>query len=1301
MQHEGQDTTVLVDLTSQPFAIKAASADSAKVADNALAIVGIQVATQNITSHNVLSYDENLDQWVPSLVTPEMVDFKELPIPDETLTNEVTGTLGSMKVSRLLGKKLVTAERNGDAIPTGAILMYSPDIDSYNGAFHPSSGNPDPNDVLQWNSDVGVWEPAAFQFSKMVDINHNKSITVANNVFFYNTQTGSYEFASIGVNRLSDVNIDSESLANDQQLVWENSAWVNKTIETVESLNDLSNVSTDPGNGNGTLLRYSNGLWRNGQVQATDVQDASITNAKIANNAIDASKIVAASITTTELAQNAVRGYNIQSNTISGDKVKDDAITESKISDGSISNTKLKTDAVSRSKIADDAVGETELMDSAVTTSKLDAAAVTTAKIADSTITVAKMAADSVGETQLINSSVTSAKILNGAIQNEDISPDTKISASKLGISAGLGVDINAAGAISIPQPVATSSSPEFAGLTVGNVTAGSISATTISGDGSGLTGVQATSLAALTNIDNVSAANRADGGGIQDGDILTYSTNSTSWVVNQNKLVDQSDVNISADPDNKYLYFDGSKWIDRDITSDVMSNFSYNYGITWFTNNSNLEFHKASGHNYLTISSPSSGEQGLAFLSPDTQDSWLVYKGYGNDEGKLKFQFQNFSDNSSSVPMVFTKAGNVGIGTSAPSEKLEVNGNVKITGDIAGASDLSVGGKVGVGTTDPAQMLHIDTTTNHDGILLSSKGSQNDNPSITFSTGPVSSTGVEAMKLIYNRGENAMIFQKAKTNGQYGGSSIMAIKRDGNVGIGTNQPTQKLDVAGTVKATAFVGDGSGLTNIVSTVASLTDVSLSNTSDNQVLQYDADNNVWVNEDLPAGQWSTATNGINYDGGNVGIGTTAPTSELHINGGNAGSGAFEGYVMELGAGGGSNRGWVGMKFNMRDSDFGNGGSGAKAAIIAKDYAGSNNRASLIFATNNDENSDDVGIEDARMVIREDGKVGIGTSDPGAKLHVKRSSSESALRVSATEAGKYLELDYNQVAAHGEPLYLNYASNSNVILAQGGGNVGIGTTTPGAALDVSGNMMISGDIDAGGKVLFSNVYPTEADLPNASTYHGMFAHVHATGKAYFSHSGSWHALQTEGGSSTSLNVDGLARATSMFLGATNATPTTNADVKLHVDGDAQVDGAIYISGGADLAEGFHIVASEKVEPGTVVSIDPNNIGKLVVTNEANDTKVAGVVSGGNGIKAGLIMTQTGTLADGEYPIALTGRVWVKCTNENGTIGVGDLLTTAATAGHAMKADGSKSQGAILGKAMSPCTKKGMVLTLISLQ
>jgi len=35
----------------------------------------------------------------------------------------------------------------------------------------------------------------------------------------------------------------------------------------------------------------------------------------------------------------------------------------------------------------------------------------------------------------------------------------------------------------------------------------------------------------------------------------------------------------------------------------------------------------------------------------------------------------------------------------------------------------------------------------------------------------------------------------------------------------------------------------------------------------------------------------------------------------------------------------------------------------------------------------------------------------------------------------------------------------------------------------------------------------LYSTYADLPSASTYHGAFAHVHATGKAYFAHAGNW--------------------------------------------------------------------------------------------------------------------------------------------------------------------------------------------------
>ena len=51
----------------------------------------------------------------------------------------------------------------------------------------------------------------------------------------------------------------------------------------------------------------------------------------------------------------------------------------------------------------------------------------------------------------------------------------------------------------------------------------------------------------------------------------------------------------------------------------------------------------------------------------------------------------------------------------------------------------------------------------------------------------------------------------------------------------------------------------------------------------------------------------------------------------------------------------------------------------------------------------------------------------------------------------------------------------------------------------------------DINFGSKrILYSNLYSQTSDLPSASTYHGMFAHVHGTGKGYFAHGGAWVAL-----------------------------------------------------------------------------------------------------------------------------------------------------------------------------------------------
>ena len=57
----------------------------------------------------------------------------------------------------------------------------------------------------------------------------------------------------------------------------------------------------------------------------------------------------------------------------------------------------------------------------------------------------------------------------------------------------------------------------------------------------------------------------------------------------------------------------------------------------------------------------------------------------------------------------------------------------------------------------------------------------------------------------------------------------------------------------------------------------------------------------------------------------------------------------------------------------------------------------------------------------------------------------------------------------------------------------------------------DLVTSADLDmSGNKVLFGNVYDAEGDLPAAGSYHGMFAHVHGTGKAYYAHAGSWVRL-----------------------------------------------------------------------------------------------------------------------------------------------------------------------------------------------
>jgi len=140
---------------------------------------------------------------------------------------------------------------------------------------------------------------------------------------------------------------------------------------------------------------------------------------------------------------------------------------------------------------------------------------------------------------------------------------------------------------------------------------------------------------------------------------------------------------------------------------------------------------------------------------------------------------------------------------------------------------------------------------------------------------------------------------------------------------------------------------------------------------------------------------------------------------------------------------------------------------------------------------------------------------------------------------------------------------------------------------------------------------------------------------------------------------------------------------------------------ITGGADLAEPFPM-KEQALAKGSVVVIDDEHPGQLKLSAEAYDTRVAGIISGANGINPGIALHQEGVL-DGGQNVALSGRVYVQADAAFGAIKPGDLLTTSNTPGHAMKVtEHGKAQGAILGKAMSGLKEgKGMVLVLVTLQ
>jgi hypothetical protein len=134
----------------------------------------------------------------------------------------------------------------------------------------------------------------------------------------------------------------------------------------------------------------------------------------------------------------------------------------------------------------------------------------------------------------------------------------------------------------------------------------------------------------------------------------------------------------------------------------------------------------------------------------------------------------------------------------------------------------------------------------------------------------------------------------------------------------------------------------------------------------------------------------------------------------------------------------------------------------------------------------------------------------------------------------------------------------------------------------------------------------------------------------------------------------------------------------------DGNVVVTGDIQLTG-ADYAEEFDLIDAEMPAPGTVMILDES--GAVRASDSAYDYRVAGVISGAGSYKPAVIMDRR-DVGSARRALALMGKAYCKVDATVAPIGVGDLLTTSATPGHAMKAiDRTRALGSIVGKALMP--------------
>jgi hypothetical protein len=421
------------------------------------------------------------------------------------------------------------------------------------------------------------------------------------------------------------------------------------------------------------------------------------------------------------------------------------------------------------------------------------------------------------------------------------------------------------------------------------------------------------------------------------------------------------------------------------------------------------------------------------------------------------------FRSNGSSAQIFFGRSGD-SVGSGAIGADAS---NVFAIWSVPSFSRLLVvnqNGNVGIGTTSPGAKLDVNGASGEVlRVSMTNTYVANAGPKLSFWNGSSEELGfVRGVFNETNQGNRGNLLFGTRTSDALGAETKMIILHNGNVGIGTTSPDSKLTVQGSgyvIKALATGSDSVYLQTVnasydyIAGIATSLGYGLMGMNSNHSL-------------------AIMTNGSERmritSGGNVGIGTSSPAYKLDI-----GSNTSETVRISAAATSGSTANLL----------FGSNTIVSQAARIQGIYGGSWDGA-LAFSTQ-DAGASDGNRMTEKMRITSSGNVGIGTTAPAGKLSVEGDGTEySNIVFKQSAAQEHLlyastNIQYNLIGSGG-PVWIWGQQGGSEIMRLNNTGLGIGTS-PSYKLDVAGGdvrFVAAASTDALVRIIAAN-YATEYD------------------------------------------------------------------------------------------------------------------------------------------------------------------------------------------------------------------------------